>query len=193
MAKKVARKSPQKAKPKLTSVGQVFETTFHANRKGENPLRFRATHINGKRAPKVILSDDPKIQCGQLCRVKVVKVVNPASKTRGHIEVEYAGAVSFKLDEEFFINSFLLKTLQALLESGKNILLDGPQGSGKTVLSRLVAEALDWEYVFFNCSSVYEPTDFIASLQIKATDSGHSETVWVPTDIYRALKEAKGL
>ena len=171
-------------------VGQVFETTFQANRKDENPFRYRATHMNGKRAPKVILCDDGRIRCGQLLRVKVEKVVSPASKTRGHIEVSYVGDVSFQLGEDFFIHSALAKTLQALLESGKNILLDGPQGSGKTVLSRLVATALGWEYVFFNCSSVYEPTDFVATLQIRATPSGQAETVWIPTDIYRALDAA---
>jgi nitric oxide reductase NorQ protein len=72
-----------------------------------------------------------------------------------------------------------------------NVLLDGPQGSGKTVLSQKIAEALGLEYVFFNCSAVYEATDFLAALQIRATAAGQAETVWIPTDILRALEAAQ--
>jgi nitric oxide reductase NorQ protein len=84
----------------------------------------------------------------------------------------------------------LRQKLQALLESGRNILLDGPQGSGKTVLSQRVAEALDLRYVFFNCSPVYEATDFVATLQVRAAPGGGVETVWIETDILRALNDA---
>lgn len=187
----MSQKKPRKKNDTALSVGTIFETTFQANRKAENPFRFRATHINGKRAPKVILCDDVRIRCGRLCRVRVEKILSPASEARGHIKVSYVGESLIAVDENFFLESTLAKTLQALLESGKNILLDGPQGSGKTVLSRLVAKALGWEYVFFNCSSVYEPTDFVATLQVRATPSGQAETVWIPTDIYRALETAQ--
>jgi nitric oxide reductase NorQ protein len=147
--------------------------------------------VDGKRAPKVILCDDARIQPGQLCKVRITSIRKPASQDRGHIEVEYLGQVSFRLDDSLYVDPVLSKKLQALLESGMNILLDGPQGSGKTVLSRNIAKALDLEYVFFNCSSIFEATDFLASLQIRATASGQPETVWIPTDILRALEAAK--
>lgn len=172
-------------------VGLTFETVFYSNPKKESPFRFRATHISGKRAPKVILCDNPAIQPGQLCKVRITAIKKPASEDRGHIEVEYLGQVNFKLDDSLYVEPVLSKKLQALLESGMNILLDGPQGSGKTVLSRNIAKALDLEYVFFNCSSIFEATDFLASLQIRATSSGQPETVWIPTDILRALESAK--
>jgi len=170
--------------------GMVFETVFYSNPKKDSPYRFRATHINGKRAPKVILCDDPRIQPGQLCKVRVKSVKKPASKERGYIEVEFLSQVTFRLDDSLYVDPILAKKLQALLESGMNILLDGPQGCGKTVLSRMIAEALGMRYVYFNCSSVYEATDFLAILQVRATPSGQAETVWVPTDILRALEEA---
>jgi len=171
-------------------VGTVFETVFYANPKKESPFRFRATHIDGKRAPKVILSNDSRIQPGQLCRVRVVSIKKPRAKERGYIEVEFLSQVTFKLDDSIYVDPLVAKKLQAIIESGLNVLLDGPQGSGKTVLSRKVAEALGMEYVFFNCSSVYEPTDFLATLQVRATASGGVETVWVPTDVLRALESA---
>lgn len=170
--------------------GFVFETTFYSNPKKESPHRFRARTINDKRAPKVILSDDAQIQPGQLCRVRVTSIKKPESKGRGSIEVEFLSKVTFQLDEDMYVEPMLKLKLQALLESGMNILLDGPQGSGKTVLSRKLAEALDLKYVFFNCSSIFEATDFLASLQVRASASGQAETVWVPTDILRALQEA---
>jgi MoxR-like ATPase len=170
--------------------GLEFETIFYANPKTESRFRFRATHLNGTRAPKVILCNDARIQPGQLCRVRVTSIKKPASKDRGHIEVEFLSQVTFRLDDSLYVEPLLAKKLQALLESGLNILLDGPQGSGKTVLSRKIAEALGIEYVFFNCSSVYEPTDFLATLQVRAAPSGQAETVWIPTDILRAIEAA---
>jgi len=170
--------------------GFEFETIFYSNPKKESPYRFRATHVNGKRSPKVILCDDARVQPGQLCRVRITSVKKPASKDRGHIEVEFVSQITFRLDDSLYVAPILSKKLQALLESGLNILLDGPQGSGKTVLSRKIAEALGLEYVFFNCSAIYEATDFLATLQIRATESGQAETVWLPTDILRALEAA---
>jgi len=176
--------------PRLKN-GLEFETTFYANPRSEIAFRFRATHLDGKRAPKVILSDDPRIQPGQLCRVRVTSIKKPASKDRGHLEVQFLSKVAFRLDDSLYIEPMLAKKLQALLESGMNILLDGPQGSGKTVLAQKIAEALELRYVFFNCSAIYEATDFLAQLQIKATASGQPETVWIRTDILRALEEAQ--
>jgi nitric oxide reductase NorQ protein len=59
-----------------------------------------------------------------------------------------------------------------LLESGLNILLDGPQGCGKTVLARSIAKSLGMEFVFFNCGAVVEATDFLATIQVRASESG---------------------
>jgi MoxR-like ATPase len=178
------------ANPAKPKVGQEFETTFYANPRSESSFRFRATHIGDVRAPKAILSDDARIQPGTLCRVRISAIRKPASKGRGHIEVEFLGRLTFQLGEDFYIDPVLKLKLQALLESSMNILLDGPQGSGKTVLSRTLSDALGAEYVFFNCSSIYEATDFLATLQIRATESGQAETVWIETDIRRALVRA---
>lgn len=181
--------APQQAQAKI-KVGDVFKVVFSSNPKAESAFRFRATHIGARRAPKVILCDDGRVQPGQLTRVRVTSVKKPASKDRGHIEVEFLSQVRFVLDDDIYVEPVLALKLQALLESNMNILLDGPQGSGKTVLSRKIAEALGLEYVFFNCSSIYEATDFLATLQVRATESGQAETVWMQTDILRALEAA---
>ena len=82
------------------------------------------------------------------------------------------------------------KKLQILLESGLNILLDGPQGCGKTVLTRSIAETLGMEFVFFNCGAVIEATDFFATIQVRATDGGQPVTDFVKTDVLEALERA---
>ena len=89
----------------------------------------------------------------------------------------------FLIDSEFYLDKMIARKLQVLLDAGKSILLDGPQGTGKTVLSRHIAEALEMEYVYFNCASVYDATDFIATIQVRATPTGIAETVFVPTEI----------
>ena len=171
--------------------GLAFETTFWRNEGAQkDAFPFRATHINGKRSPKVILCSGKAILLGKPVRVKVVRVTRLNSAGRGFAEVEYLGPVEFRLDPDIYVDKMLAKKLQVLLEAGQNILLDGPQGSGKTVLSRSIAQALDMEYVYFNCSSVYEATDFVSTLQVRATEHGQPETVFVPTDIYRAIQQA---
>ena len=170
--------------------GMEFETVFSSNSMEDSPFRFRSTRMNGLRAPKVILCNDSQIQVGQPCIVRITSIKKPASSNRGFIEVEFLRSISFRLDDSVYVNPTIELLLQALLENGKNILLDGPQGSGKTLLSYKIAEALDFEYVFFNSSSVFESTDFLATLQIKATSSGQAETVWIKTDILRALEDA---
>ena len=171
--------------------GLVFETTFSSNGKRDSGFRYRATHIDGRRAPKVVLSNDGRIRPKQACRVRITRIEKPAARGRGHIEVEYAGPSVFRVDDPtYYLDRAAARALQAMIESGFNVLLDGPQGCGKTLLSRVIADALSMEYVFFNCSACYEATDFMASLTVSATESGQVETVWIPTDILRALEAA---
>ena len=170
--------------------GVVFETMFESNPNRESRFRFRATRIDGRRSSKVILGDDPRIQPGSPCRVRVRAVRKPAAKHHGSIEVEFLGRAPLPLDEDFSIDRVVAAKLHTLIERGMNVLLDGPQGCGKTVLSRHLAESLGMTYVFFNCAVVYEATDFVATLQLRSTPAGGVETVWVPTDILRAIGEA---
>ncbi|MEM6988969.1 MAG: AAA family ATPase, partial [Myxococcota bacterium] len=46
------------------------------------------------------------------------------------------------------------------------------------------------EFVFFNCGAVVEATDFFATIQVKASDSGAPITDFVKTDILLALEQA---
>jgi MoxR-like ATPase len=170
-------------------VGAVLEATFWANPVEGSGFRFRATHLDGKRAPKVVLSDDARIRAGVPCLVRIGAIRKPERSDRGAIEVEFVRAQDFKL-EGVYIDPLVSKKLQILLESGLNILLDGPQGCGKTVLARSIATSLGMEFVFFNCGAVVEATDFFATIQVRASATGQPVTDFVKTDILLALERA---
>jgi MoxR-like ATPase len=170
-------------------IGTLMETTFWPNPVAESGFRFRATHLDGIRAPKVVLCDDPRIRAGIPCQVRIKAVTKSQRDDRGVIEVEFVQNQELKL-EGVWLDPVVSKKLQVLLESGLNILLDGPQGCGKTVLARALARALGMEFVFFNCSAVIEATDFLATIQVRASATGQPITDFVKTEVLTTLEEA---
>ncbi len=169
---------------------QEMETVFFVNPREESRYRFRATHLDGRRAPKVVLSDDPRIRPGVRTRVRLVTIHKPDRPDHGWIQVEYVDAAELHLDG-LYIDPLVRRKLQVLLETGLNILLDGPQGCGKTTLAKAIAEQLGFEFVFFNCSAVIEATDFMATLQVRAGPTGAPTTDFVSTPLRRALLAAQ--
>jgi MoxR-like ATPase len=169
--------------------GQQMETTFYPNPVEDSPFRYKATHLDGKRAPKVVLCDDPRIRPGLPCLVRIKAVHKPEREDRGFIEVELVRQQEFKI-EGVYLDPVAAKKLQVMLESGMNILLDGPQGCGKTVLARAIAKALRMEFVFFNCGAVVEATDFLATIQVRASTTGAPVTDFVKTEVLLALEQA---
>ncbi len=169
--------------------GRTVEATFWPNPLEGSEFKFRATHLDGRRAPKVILSNDERIVAGVPCIVKVTTVHKPERDDRGRIEVEFVTRTPFRI-EGVYLDPNVSKKLQVLLQSGLNILLDGPQGCGKTVLARAIADSLGMEFVFFNCGAVVEASDFFVSIQVRASASGAPVTDFIRTDILNALEDA---
>lgn len=166
-----------------------MEATFWANPVSESGFRFRATHLDGKRAPKVVLCNSHAVRPGVPCMVKVISVSNPKRKDRGAIEVEFVRMLDFEL-KDVYLDPIISKKLQVLLESGLNILLDGPQGCGKTVLAKSIAQTLGMEFVFFNCGAVVEATDFLATIQVQASETGQPVTAFIKTEVLLSLEAA---
>lgn len=166
------------------SPGYVFETVFWIeNNPGQEP-RLVARHINGQESPHPILSGDPRILPGKKSKVRV------QSLDKSEIQVEYLGLVDFSLEESVYVDPVLLKHFEILLSSGRSILLEGPQGTGKTTISRSVAQSLAMDYVFFNCSVCFEPSDFVGTLQLTLDESGAAKTEWLPTEVLEAIYKA---
>jgi MoxR-like ATPase len=169
--------------------GLEMEATFWPNPKSEAGFRFRATHLDGLRAPKVVLCDDPRIVAGVPCMVRIKTIRKRKRQDRGAIEVEYLKLKEFQF-EGVYLDPLTAKQLQVLLESGLNILLDGPQGCGKTVVARSIAQTLGMEFIFFNCGAVIEASDFLATIQVRASASGQPVTDFLKTEVLLALEEA---
>jgi len=169
--------------------GRTVEAIFWPNTAESSQFKLRATHLDGRRAPKVVLSNDDRIVAGVPCLVRVLAVHKPERDDRGRIEVEFVSRAPFRI-EGMYLDPIVSKKLQVLLSSGLNILLDGPQGCGKTVLARAIADTLGMVFVFFNCGAVVEASDFFVSIQVRASDSGAPVTDFVKTDVLLALEEA---
>jgi MoxR-like ATPase len=179
---------------KLTSddikPGTVMEAVFEPNPlEKSREFLYRATHLDGRRAPKVVLSKDPRIRSGVRSLVRVTRVEKKKRDDRGYIEVELLQTLEFEISD-VWLDPVVSRKLQVLLENGRNILLDGPQGCGKTVLARSIAQSMGYEFVFFNCSAVVEATDFIATLQVRSSESGAPVTSFLPTEVLMALEAA---
>lgn len=172
------------------AVGQVREATFWVNPVGDSDYRFRATHLDSRRAPKVVLSRDPKIRPGVPCLVRITAIEKPRRTDHGAILVEHERTLDLKL-EGVWVDPLVSRKLQVLLESGLNILLDGPQGCGKTVLAKTIAKTLGMEFVFFNCGAVIDAGDFLASVHVRAGPGGQPVTDFLKTEILTALEAAQ--
>jgi len=169
--------------------GRTVEAIFWPNPIEDSQFKLRATHLDGRRAPKVVLSNDDRIVPGLPCLVRVIAVHKPERDDRGRIEVEFVSRAPFRI-EGMYLDPIVSKKLQVLLQGGLNILLDGPQGCGKTVLARAIADSLGMVFVFFNCGAVVEPSDFFVSIQVRASSTGAPVTDFIKTDVLVALEEA---
>ena len=169
---------------KQLAPGYIFETVFWIEKQVDGKTGLSAKNINGKITDKRIVVTDPRIIPGQRCKVKVAAV------SKNSIEVVYLGLVDFRLKDDIYIHPIHLEQFEILLCSGRSILLEGPQGTGKTTVSRAFAEALGLEYVFFNCSICFEPSDFVGSLQLLVDDQGNARTEWIPTPVMDAVYSA---
>lgn len=169
--------------------GRTVEAIFWPNPVTDSSFKLRATHLDGRRAPKVVLSNDDRITPGVPCLVRVVAIHKPEREDRGRIEVEFVARAPFRI-EGMYLDPIVSKKLQVLLQSGANILLDGPQGCGKTVLARAIADSLGMVFVFFNCGAVVEASDFFVTIQVRASASGAPVTDFIKTDVLVALEEA---
>ncbi len=191
-----AASAPASAPDPMLRPGDVVEVVFGANphRRGgrRSPWRWRATGRGGRRLDKAILSNDDRIRPGVPCRVVVTTVRKPSVPGRGFYAVRYRGEAELRLPEHVWVPDVTRLRMGLLLSRGRNLLLKGPQGCGKNVITEAIADAMGYRYVYANASSAIEGADFVARLELRRTDGGGVETVWVPTPLLESLERALG-
>ena len=164
--------------------GYIFETVFWAQRQDNTEAQLIARNINAAPTSAQILCADRRVLPGKRVKVKVESCNDQT------IQVAFLGMVEFDLASDIYVDPMLLKQFEILLCSGRSILLEGPQGTGKTTISRELARALGMHYVFFNCSVCFEAADFVGSLQLLVDAEGRARTEWVPTEVLQAIYQA---
>src|SRR5262245_52055798 len=107
---------PDKWKIEDIKLGARMEATFWTNPISESDFRFRATHLDGKRAPKVVLCNDPRVRPGIPCLVQVKNIRKPQRSDRGAIEVDFVQQLHLKI-EGVYLDALVSRKLQVLLES----------------------------------------------------------------------------
>lgn len=176
--------------PIEVKTGAVFETVFEPNDKENSDYPFCSHLLDKQKAPKVVLCKDDRIIPGIPYQVIVTRITNQSRSDRGMIEVSLVGPGFHFADDNIYLDPVIARKLLVLLDSNVNILLDGPQGCGKTVLARAIAKSLKMEFVFFNCGAVVEATDFLATIQIQSSSNNTPTTAFVKTEVLLALEEA---
>jgi MoxR-like ATPase len=164
--------------------GYVFDTVFWIEKQADGSARVAGRNVNGGPAPLPVVTEDRRVLPGRRCKVRVEQVRDE------DILVSYLGLVDFKLEDDIYIEPDLLRHFEILLCSGRSILLEGPQGTGKTTIAAALARTLGMEYVFFNCSICFEPSDFVGSLHLLVDEDKNPRTEWLPTEVLRAVVEA---
>jgi len=101
--------------------GAIMEATFWPNPVTGSGFRFRATHLDGRKAPKVVLCNDLRLRAGLPAQVRIKSVFKPKRDERGYIEVEFVQQPELEL-EGVYLDPVVSKKLQVLLESGLNII-----------------------------------------------------------------------
>jgi hypothetical protein len=64
------------------TVGRTVEATFWPNPQEESSFKLRATHLDGRRAPKVVLTNDEQIVAGVPCLVRITAIHKPERDDR---------------------------------------------------------------------------------------------------------------
>lgn len=173
----------------LLAAGESVDAVFERNRAGEGH-RLRARRLaDGRMLDKVLLSNDLRITPGVPVTVRITRVRKPSVPDRGCYEAEYVGPVGRSWPEEVWIETFVRHRIESLLERGSPVLLIGPQGSGKTVLARTIADVTGAEFVHINCAHAEEADDFSASVSPVSSGDGLA-FLWRDTPMMEALAAA---
>lgn len=155
----------------------------------------KANKLGDDRTEKIILpfvaTDGPPLRPGQKWLCEVVKVTKPNSVKRGAIVVK---PVRQHLDCAFqgiWIEPGHQQVIAAVLPNPKkNLMLLGPEGCGKTTISKAFADHLDWQFRKIECSQIQKYSHLYGRMQ-QTLIHGQLGWVWIDSPLPTYIKEAR--
>ncbi len=163
----------------------------------DNPKHggVKANRANGTRTKKILLPElstrtvAPKPGEVWVCQVK--RITNEKSADHGAIIVK---PINIEIDTNFpgvWVDPAKARLMAITLQNrAMNLFLEGPQGAGKTTISRAVAQKLNWEFRKINGAQMKKFNYMLGRYRPKPTGQGTMGFEWVYSKLSRTIKEA---
>ncbi|MBY0359644.1 MAG: AAA family ATPase [Candidatus Obscuribacterales bacterium] len=155
----------------------------------------KSNRASGARSPKIILceqggSDVIAPQAGQRWLCEIVRITKPRSERNGAIIVR---PVSQQIDCSFdnvWIDPEQAQLMSVVLQNRfKNLFLEGPQGCGKTTISRSLAKRLNWEFRLVQGAQIKSYRQMYGRTQQTIVD-GQVQFVFEDSPLVKIIREA---
>lgn len=155
----------------------------------------KSNRLGGNRTRKVILLGstpngvNPKPGQTWLCEVE--RITNQRSENRGAILVK---PINLQIDltfDDVWIDPLKAQIMAAVLQDKRtNLFLQGPQGVGKSTISRRVAEKLGWRFIKVEGSQIKKFTTMYGRYTPKPSHSGQFGLEWADSTLVAAVRTA---
>lgn len=129
-------------------------------------------------------------RAGQRWRCRLERVTNPTSATRGAIIVVPEQQLIDCKFEGIWIEPENAQAMTAILQNpAKNLFLEGPQGCGKTTISRTIAHRLTWQFRKISGNQIKRYTTLYGRT-VTSSVNGQTVAKWEDSPLVRYAKEA---
>lgn len=172
-------------------IGSTIRVQWEDNPRGG----VKANRANGARTKKIILPDlstrsvAPRPSEIWVCQVR--RITNEKSADHGAIIVK---PINIEIDTNFpgvWVDPAKARLMAITLQNrNKNLMMEGPQGVGKTTISRAVAQKLNWEFRKINGAQLKKFNYMLGRFTPKPTGQGTMGYEWKHSKLVRTIIEA---
>ncbi len=168
-------------------IGMTNQLQVEIVKGDKNELKFEFVENRMKKRQVVVGNlTDQEIVEGDRWMVNVVSSEKKGPVTVNLVKrIEVAPIALIDALPDFWIESKKLQHIQILLLNGKDIILKGHRGTGKTDLVIRLARACNWTFCKVDCGMLQRPNDLFGSEA--AENAG---TIWKPSDFWNFCQQA---
>ncbi len=155
----------------------------------------KSNRLGGNRTSKVVLvgsaPNGVQPKAGQTWLCEVERVTNARSENRGAILVR---PINMQIDLSFddvWIDPVKAQLMSVVLQDKRtNLFLQGPQGVGKSTVTRRVAEKLGWRFIKVEGSQIKKFTTMYGRYTPKPSANGQFGLEWSDSTLVAAVRTA---